>query len=66
MFAAKAVKAFLNQSIYKETTATYYLSKIQNFFSSKRFIIYQFMLTHMSDEDRFNLTGKLCQEVCSE
>ncbi|KAM7435860.1 Condensin-2 complex subunit D3 [Porites harrisoni] len=31
--------------------------------SSKRFIIYQFMLTHMSDEDRFNLTGKLCQEV---
>ena len=35
------------------------------FFFSKRFIIYQFMLTHMSDEDRFNLTGKLCQEVCS-
>ena len=31
---------------------------------SKRFSIYQFMLTHMSDEDRFNLTGKLCQEVC--
>ena len=24
------------------------------------------MLTHMSDEDRFNLTGKLCQEVCSK
>ncbi|XP_031558321.1 condensin-2 complex subunit D3-like isoform X2 [Actinia tenebrosa] len=31
--------------------------------ASKRSIIYQFLLSHMSDEDRFNLTGKLCQEV---
>ena len=40
------------------------MSLTSRFFFSKRFIIYQFMLTHMSDEDRFNLTGKLCQEVC--
>ncbi|RMX45333.1 hypothetical protein pdam_00000748 [Pocillopora damicornis] len=31
--------------------------------SGKRYTIYQFMLSHMSDEGRFNLTGKLCQEV---
>ncbi|KAK2566128.1 Condensin-2 complex subunit D3, partial [Acropora cervicornis] len=29
----------------------------------KRLHIYQFMLSHMGDEDKFNLTGKLCQEV---
>lgn len=31
--------------------------------SGKRYTIYQFMLSHMSDEGRFNLTRKLCQEV---
>ncbi|EDO46571.1 predicted protein, partial [Nematostella vectensis] len=31
--------------------------------ASKRAILYQFLLSHMKDEDRFNLTGKLCQEV---
>ncbi|XP_044174621.1 condensin-2 complex subunit D3-like isoform X3 [Acropora millepora] len=31
--------------------------------ASKRLHIYQFMLSHMGDEDKFNLTGKLCQEV---
>ncbi|XP_068707976.1 condensin-2 complex subunit D3-L-like isoform X1 [Montipora foliosa] len=31
--------------------------------ASKRLKIYQFMLSHMGDEDRFNLTGKLCQEI---
>ncbi|XP_028399882.1 condensin-2 complex subunit D3-like [Dendronephthya gigantea] len=31
--------------------------------ASKRMTIYKFLLDHTTDEQRFNLTGKLCQEV---
>ncbi|KAJ7392206.1 Condensin-2 complex subunit D3 [Desmophyllum pertusum] len=59
--------SFENHKVYNKFPQTdrekklFSLKGDQN--SSKRFTIYQFMLTHMSDEDRFHLTGKLCQEV---
>ncbi|CAH1786833.1 unnamed protein product, partial [Owenia fusiformis] len=29
----------------------------------KRMMIYKFMLEHMNDEQKFNLTGKICQDI---
>ena len=34
-----------------------------SFLFSKRSTIYRFLLSHMGDEDKFQLMGKLCQEV---
>lgn len=34
--------------------------------AAQRTELYKFLLTHMSDEHRFNLTAKLCHEVRCE